>query len=113
MLAEQSFGNSEGNYVFISNACICPQSTLYSHAVLYLTIITPAAPGQAPRDLMNTGNAIFNGYWTMMGVPAITLPFLKGKDNLPIGIQFIADWSEDLKLLEMCKYILKKEKLAD
>jgi len=32
---------------------------------------------------------------------------------LPIGIQFIADWSEDLKLLEMCKYILKKEKLAD
>ena len=79
----------------------------------YDAIITPAAPGQAPRDLMNTGNAIFNGYWTMMGVPAITLPFLKGKDNLPIGIQFIADWSEDLKLLEMCKYILKKEKLAD
>ena len=67
----------------------------------------------APRDLMNTGNAIFNGYWTMMGVPAISLPFLKGKDGLPIGIQFIANWSEDLKLLEICKYILEKEKLAD
>ena len=79
----------------------------------YDAIITPAAPGQAPRDLMNTGNAIFNGYWTMMGVPAISLPFLKGKDGLPIGIQFIANWSEDLKLLEICKYILEKEKLAD
>ena len=79
----------------------------------YDGIITPAAPGQAPRDLMNTGNAIFNGYWTMMGVPAISLPFLKGKDNLPIGIQFIANWSEDLKLLEICKYILEKEMLAD
>ena len=79
----------------------------------YDAIITPAAPGQAPRDLMNTGNAIFNGYWTMMGVPAISLPFLKGKDDLPIGIQFIANWSEDLKLLEICKDILKKEKLAD
>ena len=76
-------------------------------------IITPAAPGQAPRDLMNTGNAIFNGYWTMMGVPAISLPFLKGKDDLPIGIQFIANWKEDLKLLEICKEVLKKEKLAD
>ena len=79
----------------------------------YDSIITPAAPGQAPRDLMNTGNAIFNGYWTMMGVPAISLPFLKGRDNLPIGIQFIANWNEDLKLLEICKEVLKKEKLAD
>ena len=79
----------------------------------YDCIITPAAPGQAPRDLMNTGNAIFNGYWTMMGVPAISLPLLKGKDDLPIGIQFIASWCEDLKLLEICKYILEKEKLAD
>ena len=79
----------------------------------YDAIITPASTGQAPRDLMNTGNAIFNGYWTMMGVPAISLPFLKGKDDLPIGIQFITNWNEDLKLLEICKYILKKEKLAD
>jgi len=79
----------------------------------YDAIITPAAPGQAPRDLMNTGNAIFNGYWTMMGVPSISLPFLKGKDGLPIGIQFITNWGEDLKLLEICKYILEEEKLAD
>ena len=73
----------------------------------YDAIITPSAPGQAPRDLMNTGNAIFNGYWTMMGVPAISLPFLKGKDDLPIGIQFITNWKEDLKLLEICKEVLK------
>ena len=79
----------------------------------YDAIITPAAPGQAPRNLMNTGNAIFNGYWTMMGVPSISLPFLKGKDGLPIGIQFITNWGEDLKLLEICKYILEKEMLAD
>ena len=39
--------------------------------------------------------------------------YLKGKDDLPIGIQFIANWSEDLKLLEICKYILEKEKLAN
>ncbi|MDC1086108.1 amidase [Alphaproteobacteria bacterium] len=73
-------------------------------------IITPSAPGQAPRDLMNTGNAIFNGYWTMMGVPAISLPLLRGKDNLPIGIQVITSWKEDSKLLKISEHILNKNK---
>ena len=73
-------------------------------------IITPSAPGQAPRDLMNTGNAIFNGYWTMMGVPAINLPLLRGKDNLPIGIQIITSWKEDSKLLKISEHILSKNK---
>ena len=73
-------------------------------------IITPAATGQAPRDLMNTGNAIFNGYWTMMGVPAISLPVLKGKDGLPIGIQVITSWNEDSKLLKIAEFILQETK---
>ena len=72
----------------------------------YDAIITPAAPGQAPRDLMNTGNAIFNGYWTMMGVPAISLPLLKGNHNLPIGVQIITPWKEDRKLLYISKKLI-------
>ena len=72
----------------------------------YDAIITPAAPGQAPRDLSTTGNAVFNGYWTMLGVPAISLPLLKGKDSLPIGIQIITPWKEDGKLLSISKALL-------
>jgi len=71
-------------------------------------IITPAAPGQAPRDLMNTGSAIFNGYWTMMGVPAINLPLLKGKDGLPIGVQVITSWHKEAELLDISNMILKQ-----
>ena len=71
-------------------------------------IITPAAPGQAPRDLMNTGNAIFNGYWTMLGVPAISLPLLEGKDGLPIGIQVITSWNKEAELLDISKIILNQ-----
>ena len=78
----------------------------------YDAIITPAAPGQAPRDLMNTGNAIFNGYWTMMGIPAISLPLLKGKNNLPIGVQVITSWENDLDLLKISEFILNKIKKA-
>ena len=73
----------------------------------YDAFITPAAPGQAPRDLKTTGNAVFNGYWTMLGVPAISLPLLKGKDNLPIGVQVLAPWREDNKLLSISKSLLK------
>lgn len=71
-------------------------------------IITPAAPGQAPRDLMNTGNAIFNGYWTMLGVPAISLPLLKGKDGLPIGVQIISSWNKEAELLDISNTILSQ-----
>ena len=70
-------------------------------------IITPAAPGEAPRDLSTTGNAMFNGYWTMMGVPAISLPLLKGKNSLPIGVQVITSWKKDNLLLKISDTILK------
>ena len=88
------------------------QQTLRKFFNKFDAIITPAATGQAPRDLMNTGNAIFNGYWTMMGVPAISLPLLKGEDSLPIGIQIISSWNEDFKLLKIAEYILQETKKA-
>ena len=84
------------------------QQILKSIFTKFDAIVTPAATGQAPRDLMNTGNAIFNGYWTMMGVPAISLPVLKGKDGLPIGIQIITSWHEDAKLLDISNLIMEK-----
>ena len=43
-------------------------------------ILAPVAPGQAPRDLARTGSAIFNGYWTLMGAPAASLPLLDAVD---------------------------------
>jgi Asp-tRNA(Asn)/Glu-tRNA(Gln) amidotransferase A subunit family amidase len=84
------------------------QQILKSIFTKFDAIVTPAATGQAPRDLMNTGNAIFNGYWTMMGVPAISLPVLKGKDGLPIGIQIITSWYKDAKLLDISNLIMEK-----
>ena len=39
-------------------------------------ILAPAAPGPAP-DEGSTGSPIFNGLWTLCGVPAVTLPLLE------------------------------------
>ena len=84
------------------------KQTLSEIFLKFDAIITPAAPGQAPRDLMNTGNPIFNGYWTMLGVPAISLPLLEGKDGLPIGIQVITSWNKEAELLDISKIILNQ-----
>ena len=71
-------------------------------------ILTPAAPGQAPRDLSRTGDASFNGYWTLMGAPAASLPLLKGADGMPIGVQVVCSWGEDAKLLRICRWLADK-----
>jgi Asp-tRNA(Asn)/Glu-tRNA(Gln) amidotransferase A subunit family amidase len=48
----------------------------------------------------------------MMGIPAISLPLLKGKDNLPIGVQVITSWENDLDLLKVSEFVLNKIKKA-
>ena len=42
-------------------------------------ILAPAAPGPAPEGLGSTGSPIFNGLWTLCGVPAVTLPLLEAE----------------------------------
>ncbi|MEK9671766.1 MAG: amidase [Rhodospirillaceae bacterium] len=68
-------------------------------------IMAPAAPGQAPVGLDGTGDAAFNGYWTMMGVPAASIPLMTGDDGMPIGVQVICPWGEDAKLVRICRWL--------
>lgn len=53
-------------------------------------LLMPPAAGEAPVGLASTGNAAFNRLWTMLGVPAITLPAGRGVRGLPLGVQLIA-----------------------
>ncbi|MEX0852843.1 MAG: amidase family protein, partial [Bauldia sp.] len=71
----------------------------------YDAIITPAAPGEAPNGLQSTGNPIFNGLWTLCGVPAITLPLLEGPNGLPVGVQVVGRRGEDARLLRTARWL--------
>jgi Asp-tRNA(Asn)/Glu-tRNA(Gln) amidotransferase A subunit family amidase len=64
-------------------------------------ILTPPAPGQAPRGLASTGSAIFNALWTQLWMPCLTLPAGHGPDGLPVGIQLVACRHNDARLLEV------------
>ncbi|HWD59875.1 MAG TPA: amidase [Stellaceae bacterium] len=62
-------------------------------------ILTLPAPGQAPRTLASTGDAIFNGLWTLLHMPCLTLPAGEGPDGLPVGVQLVGKRHADARLL--------------
>jgi Asp-tRNA(Asn)/Glu-tRNA(Gln) amidotransferase A subunit family amidase len=64
-------------------------------------ILTLPAPGAAPRGLGDTGSAIFNGLWTMLYMPCLTLPAEKTAAGLPVGIQLVGPRHGDRPLLEI------------
>jgi Asp-tRNA(Asn)/Glu-tRNA(Gln) amidotransferase A subunit family amidase len=72
----------------------------------YGVILTPAAPGPAPRDLGTTGNPVFCAFWTYLGVPAVTLPLLEA-DGMPMGVQLVGRRADDGRLLRAARWLVR------
>ena len=68
-------------------------------------ILCPAAPGPAPEGLASTGSAIFNGLWTWLGLPAVTLPLLEAGNGLPMGVQLVGRRGDDGRLLRTARWL--------
>ena len=68
-------------------------------------LLTPAAVGEAPEGLGATGDPIFCRIWTLLGVPCLSLPVLKGPAGLPIGLQIVGRRGRDAELLAAAAWI--------
>ncbi len=68
--------------------------------------LSPATTGEAPKG-MPTGNPIMNLPWTFSGLPTLTIPAGKSKNNLPLGLQFAGQFNKDEELLGFVKNIYK------
>ncbi len=62
-------------------------------------ILCLSAPGPAPQGFATTGNAIFNGLWTYLGVPCLSLPLLE-VGGMPLGVQLIGARGGEAALLQ-------------
>lgn len=70
-------------------------------------ILAPAADGEAPKGLEFTGSPRFQGLWTVLYAPSITLPTHRGPNNLPVGIQLVAPRREDDRLLSVSRWVFE------
>lgn len=68
-------------------------------------ILTPSASGPAPAGHAHTGTPSFNKMWSVLGWPCLHLPVRLTASGLPIGVQLIADWHDDFRLLELAATI--------
>jgi Asp-tRNA(Asn)/Glu-tRNA(Gln) amidotransferase A subunit family amidase len=74
----------------------------------YDAILTPSAPGPAPKGLAATGDPSFCTLWTLCGMPAISLPLLQSANGLPLGVQLVGPRHGDARLLRTARWLATK-----
>jgi len=68
-------------------------------------ILTPAAAGEAPEGINAISDLLFQRLWTVLHLPAITLPGYRGAKGLPVGIQLVGRHGGDRALLAVARRI--------
>ncbi len=71
----------------------------------YDGIVTPAAIGPAPVGLQSPSDPAFCLLWTLLGVPALSLPLLETVDGLPIGVQIVGRRGADGRVLRLGRWL--------
>jgi amidase len=69
------------------------------------TILVPAAPGEAPAGLGNTGDPIFNRMWTLLGVPCVAVPARWAENGLPTAVQLVGRRRDDARLMACAAFL--------
>jgi Asp-tRNA(Asn)/Glu-tRNA(Gln) amidotransferase A subunit family amidase len=78
-------------------------------------IVSPSAPGAAPAGLGTTGDPSFCTLWSLLGVPAISIPSGLAGAGVPFGLQLACDAAGDTQLLRVaqwCEGVIRFKGLA-
>lgn len=70
-------------------------------------LLTPSAPGAAPKGYSSTGAAIFNRLWTLVGAPCVNVPGLTDSQDLPLGVQIVGRFGRDRATLDVAHFLEK------
>jgi len=75
-----------------------------SHDVL----LAPSTSGTAPAGLQATGDPLFCRAWTLLGLPCVHLPFTRGANGLPLGLQLVGRHGDDHRLLAVAQWAIER-----
>ena len=70
-------------------------------------VLTLAAVGEAPAGVASTGDPQFARLWTLLGLPAISVPGLTGASGLPVGVQLVGRYGHDAALLDTAAWLAR------
>jgi Asp-tRNA(Asn)/Glu-tRNA(Gln) amidotransferase A subunit family amidase len=68
-------------------------------------LLAPCVRGEASEGLHHTGDPSFQGLWTLLHTPTLTLPTAIGPNGLPVGIQLVGRSHDDERLIAVSKWI--------
>lgn len=102
---ESGWGYSRDRYDKAILNAVGYRARLNERFAEYDFLLTPPGPGEAPRGIARTGNAIFTRLWTMCGVPTVTVPAYTGPQGLPIGIQIVGPFASDARTLYWAEWV--------
>lgn len=71
----------------------------------FSAVLTPSTPSEAPEGLEATGSPIFSTLWSLCGVPAVSLPLLRGASGMPLGLQLVSARGNDSTLLQVAQWL--------
>lgn len=71
-------------------------------------LLAPSTTGTAPAGLQATGDPLFCRAWTLLGLPCVHLPFTRGANGLPLGLQLVGRHGEDHRLLAIADWAMAR-----
>ena len=67
-------------------------------------LVCPATVTTAP-PAKTTGDPWFNSIWTYAGVPSLNIPCGLATDGLPVGLQLLTGFGQDLRAARMAQHL--------
>src|SRR4029453_4227821 len=71
-------------------------------------LLPPATFGPAPAGLESTGDPAFCSVWTLLGVPTLSMPLMRGANGLPLGGQCVGTREGDGRLLRTGRWLMER-----
>ncbi len=71
-------------------------------------LVQPSAPGEAPLYADGTGDPVMNRAFTLLGLPAISIPCGTGPNGLPLGLQLAGKPYRDSTLLRVAAWFERR-----